>query len=176
VILVRSQHQNNLGLGGQQRSDEVALFCNRDLLQPCTFQEPKMSLLEWNESYSVKVTSFDQQHQTLFKSINELHEALRAGRGKDLVGKILQRLIDYTASHFAKEEAVLEKNGYPELATHRAGHRALVNEVLKLQKDYEAGNLGVAVKLMQFLQKWLSDHIQNTDKRYGSFLNEKGIH
>ena len=137
--------------------------------------EPNMSLLQWNESYSVHVTSFDQQHQTLFRSINELHEALRAGHGKDVVGKLLQRLIDYTASHFAAEEPVLERNGYPELATHRAAHKALVNQVLKFQKDFEAGSAGIAVELMQFLQKWLSEHIRNTDKKYGAFLNEKGI-
>ena len=135
-----------------------------------------MSLLQWNETYSVQVTHIDQQHQTLFNTINELHEALRAGHGKDVVGKILQRLIDYTASHFAAEEAMLERNGYPELAAHRAAHHALVAQVLKFQKDFAAGNTGMAVQLMQFLQKWLSEHIQNTDKKYGAFLNAKGIH
>jgi len=34
----------------------------------------------------------------------------------------------------------------------------------------------VAVALMQFLQKWLCHHIMETDKKYGPFLNEKGIH
>jgi len=134
-----------------------------------------MSFLQWNESYSVQVESFDQQHQTLFRTINELHDALRAGHGKDLVGTVLQRLIDYTASHFAAEEAVLERNGYPELATHRAAHKALVSQVLKFQKDFKAGSPGVAIELMQFLQKWLNEHIQNTDKKYGAFLNGKGI-
>ncbi|MFZ3265325.1 MAG: bacteriohemerythrin [Terriglobales bacterium] len=135
-----------------------------------------MSLLQWNESYSVQVTSLDQQHQTLFRTINELHEALRAGHAKDLVGKVLQRLIDYTASHFAAEEAILERNGYPGLAAHRAAHKALVSQVLKFQKDFEAGNGGIAVEIMTFLQKWLREHIQDTDKKYGPFLNEKGIH
>ena len=140
-----------------------------------TFQARKMSLLQWNESYSVQVTSLDQQHQTLFRTINELHGAMRAGHGKDLLGKMLQRLIDYTGSHFAAEEAIIEKNGYPELAARRTAHQALVKQVLKFQKDFEAGAPVAAVDLMQFLQKWLNEHIQNTDKKYGPFLNEKGI-
>jgi len=135
-----------------------------------------MPLLQWNETYSVQVTSLDQQHQTLFRTINELHDALHAGHGKDIVGKVLQRLIDYTKSHFAAEEVILERNGYPDLAEHRAAHKALVSQVLQFKKDFEAGSVGIAVEINQFLQKWLSDHIQNTDKKYGKYLNDKGIH
>jgi len=134
-----------------------------------------MGAFEWTEAYAVQVANFDRQHRTLFRTVNELHDALHAGRGKDVVGKVLQRLIDYTASHFAEEEAAMEKNGYPEFGAHRAQHKALVAQVLKFQKDFQAGDLGVGATLMPFLQKWLSDHILQTDKKYGPFLNEKGI-
>jgi len=134
-----------------------------------------MAAFEWTEAYGVQVANFDRQHRTLFRTVNELHEALHAGRGKDVVGKVLQRLIDYTASHFAEEEAALEKSGYPEFAAHKAQHTALVAQVLKFQKDFQAGSLGVGATLLPFLQKWLSDHIMQTDKKYGPFLNEKGI-
>ena len=134
-----------------------------------------MSLLQWNESYSVQVAHIDRQHQTLFNMINELHEALRVGQGKGVVGKVLRRLIEYTESHFKSEEATLEKSGYPELAEHRALHKALVKKVLDFQKNFEAGNTGIAIELMEFLQKWLSEHIQNTDKKYTPFLNGKGV-
>ena len=135
-----------------------------------------MGTFEWTEMYAVKVAGFDRHHRTLFRTVNELNEALRAGHGKDIVGKVLQRLIEYTASHFAQEEAAMEKNVYPELGAHKAEHKALVEQVLKFQKDFEAGRPGVAVALMQFLQKWLCNHIMQTDKKYGPFLNEKGIH
>ena len=65
---------------------------------------------------------------------------------------------------------------YPELGAHQAEHKALVEQVLKFQEDFQADKPGVAVALMQFLQKWLCHHIMETDKRYGPFLNEKGIH
>ena len=135
-----------------------------------------MGAFEWTEIYAVKVAGFDRQHRTLFRTVNELHEALRAGHGKDVVGKVLQRLIDYTASHFADEEAAMEKNGYPEFGSHKAEHKALVEQVLKFQKDFQAGKPGVTTSLLPFLQKWLSNHIMQTDKKYGPFLNEKGIH
>ena len=135
-----------------------------------------MGAFERTETYAVKVAGFDRQHRTLFRTVNELHEALHAGHGKDVVGKVLQRLIAYTASHFAEEEAAMEKSGYPDLAAHKADHKALVEQVLKFQKDFEAGKPGVTISLMPFLQKWLCNHIMQTDKKYGPFLNGKGIH
>ncbi len=135
-----------------------------------------MAVFEWNQSYSVKVTQLDQQHQTLFRTISELQEALRVGHGKEVVGKVLQKLIDYTKSHFSAEEAILEKNGYPELTAHKALHRALVKKVLEFQKEFESGSSFLAIEVMQFLQKWLTEHIQDTDQKYGQFLNEKGVH
>jgi hemerythrin-like metal-binding protein len=135
-----------------------------------------MGAFEWTEMYSVQVESFDRQHRTLFRTANELNEALRAGCGKDIVDRILQQLIDYAASHFAAEEVAMDRTGYPEFGAHQAEHKALVEQVLKFQEDFQAGKPGVAVALMQFLQKWLCHHIMQTDKKYGPFLNEKGIH
>jgi len=123
----------------------------------------------------VQVSRFDREHQMLFQTVNELHEALSKGQGKDVVGKVLDRLLDYTASHFVAEEAAMEKSGFPGLGSHRAEHRALVEQVLKFQNDFQLGKVGVAAALMPFLQNWLHDHIMQTDKKYGPFLNEKGI-
>jgi hemerythrin len=47
-----------------------------------------MGIFQRTERYAVQVTDFDRQHQSLFRIMNELHEALGAGRGKHVVGKI----------------------------------------------------------------------------------------
>ncbi|MGA9527561.1 MAG: bacteriohemerythrin [Terriglobales bacterium] len=135
-----------------------------------------MSVIQWTEDYSVHVTKFDNEHQMLFKMVDELYEASRAGHGKDIVGEILDRLIAYTAKHFAGEEEAMEKAGYPGLAEHQREHKALVDQVVEFQKELRAGKLMVAISLMTFLKSWLTNHIHNTDKKYGAFLNEKGIH
>lgn len=135
-----------------------------------------MGVFQWTETYAVHIASFDREHQTLFRTVNELHEALGSGHGKDVVGKVLQRLIDYTATHFAAEEAAMEAHGYPGLRLHKAEHKALAEQVLQFQKDFQSGKPGVAVALMPFLQKWLHNHILQTDRKYGPFLNEKGVH
>lgn len=131
---------------------------------------------EWSARYSVKVNAMDAQHKRLFEIINELYTAVRSGHGKDVAGGVLRHLIDYTVQHFAAEEKLMEQNGYPSLAAHRAEHRALTDKVLAFKKDFDGGAVGITPELMSFLQNWLTNHIQTVDQKYGDFLNSKGVH
>lgn len=132
--------------------------------------------ISWSETYSVHVSTIDRQHQQLFEAVNELNDALATGQGNEVVGDVLQKLLAYTMSHFAAEEKLLEKYNYPDLEAHRARHRELVTKVNKLHDDYKAGNIGVSVSLMLFLQSWWKEHILGVDHKYSGYLNEKGVH
>lgn len=135
-----------------------------------------MALFVWNDTYSVKVGTIDHQHKRLFDITNELHEALGSGKGQASVKKILQELIDYTVTHFRNEEAMLEKQAYPNLAVHRLEHKGLIDKIKKFQADYESGQMGMAIKLMDFLQGWLKNHILKTDMQYSAHMNAKGVY
>jgi hypothetical protein len=41
------------------------------------------------------------------------------GRGKDVAGAILPRLMEYAVTHFSAEEGALEKNRLPNLQSHK---------------------------------------------------------
>ncbi len=134
------------------------------------------SAFAWKEAYSVHITALDRQHQQLFAMIAELNEALSSGKGNAVVGKVLDQLVDYTMSHFAAEEKLLERYGYADLPEHRARHQELAAKVGGLLEEFKAGNVGVSVSLMLFLRSWLKDHILGTDKQYTEYLNRKGVH
>jgi hemerythrin len=44
-----------------------------------------MALIDWDASYSVQVDEIDQQHQKLIAMINELNEAMKQRKGKELL-------------------------------------------------------------------------------------------
>ena len=134
-----------------------------------------MALFTWNDSYSVGVREIDQQHEKIMKFINDLNGAMLEKKGREVVGKILKELINYTASHFAVEEKLMSQHGYPEYDEHKAKHDKMVDKVLALQKDVDANKLTVTSDVMKFLQDWLNKHIMGTDKKYGPFLNSKGV-
>lgn len=134
------------------------------------------SVFQWTKAYSVQVQALDRQHQKLFDTVNELDEALSRGCGNAVVEDVLKRLVEYTVSHFAAEEKLMDSSGFPGLAAHRTKHQELTRKVGAFQQEYKAGNRNVPTALMLFLQNWLKDHILATDKKYSEFLNAKGIH
>jgi hemerythrin len=59
-----------------------------------------MSTFAWNDSYSVHVHQFDAQHQKLFAIINSLADAMRVGKGEDVIREVVGQLAVYTRTHF----------------------------------------------------------------------------
>ena len=127
------------------------------------------------DSLSVNVAKFDSQHKNLVSYVNELHGAMSNGKGKDSLQGILDKLVRYTKSHFADEEATMQSKGYPQYSLHKLEHDKLTKQVLELQKDLEEGKAVLSFKVMNFLKGWLNNHIQGMDKKYSEFLNSRGI-
>ena len=135
-----------------------------------------MRLINWEEKYSVKIKDIDDQHSKLIDLINQLHEAMKEAKGKEVVGGIISELVSYTKHHFSAEEKLMKENSYPEYAKHKTEHDNLTNKVVEFQNSYKSGKAPLSMDLMQFLKDWLVNHIMKVDKEYSGFLNSKGIH
>jgi len=134
-----------------------------------------MPLYTWNPTYSVKVKRFDDDHQQLFSIINELHEGMKAGKGTEVLHDVLTKLLRYTERHFTAEEAVMQELGYPQLAAQIEQHRRFTTKIKETAEQYQAGAIGLSVEVLDFLSKWLTQHIVGVDKQYGDFMNAKGV-
>ncbi len=134
-----------------------------------------MPLLTWNDTYSVKIKKFDDQHKRLIDLINQLHDAMLVGKGKEAMGNVLNSLVDYTKTHFAAEETLMKLHNYPDYEQHKKEHNLLVMQVLDIQKQLREGKTPITQAIMFFLKEWLQQHIQGNDKKYGPFLNNKGV-
>lgn len=129
----------------------------------------------WNDSYSVKVSVIDDQHKKLLNAMNDLETAMKIGKGKDVIDKILQELADYTKYHFLAEEKYMSKFGYPEYQRHKSAHDSFVNKIAEFQKNAKESKLGAVITVSDFLQQWLTKHILSTDKGYTTLFNENGL-
>ncbi len=134
-----------------------------------------MAFMVWDNSLSVNIKEIDEQHKKLFNIVNDLHSAMGAGKGKEVMGSVLAGLIEYTKTHFAAEEGLMQKHLYPGYLAHKANHDALTRQVSDVMKKFQDGQTIVTVEIMNFLKDWLANHIQNTDKKYSSHLNSKGV-
>jgi hemerythrin len=134
-----------------------------------------MPLIKWDSSYNLDIAKIDMQHQKLVRLINELHDAMLAGKAKDKVGNIIFSLVEYTKTHFNDEEQIFDKHGYPGSFAHKQEHKRFVSEISKFSDDFDKGDLMLSMKVMNFLKDWLVKHIKGTDKNYVPFLAAKGV-
>ena len=110
-----------------------------------------MSLITWDNTYSVKIKVIDNQHQKLVGLINELYDGMNQGKGREASGKTLDELISYTRTHFAYEEQLFKIHGFPTYASHKVEHDSLTEKVIDFQKQFREGKANLALPLMTFL-------------------------
>lgn len=134
-----------------------------------------MALFDWNAKFSVGIKSIDDQHMKLVEYINQLHAGMMAGKGNEVMGPILNGLVDYTQKHFKFEEDLFAKHGYAESAAHKAEHDKLVATVSNFHKKFKEGGATISTELMNTLKSWLTGHILGVDKKYSAYLIEKGV-
>ncbi len=134
-----------------------------------------MPLFTWNDSYSVQNNEMDQEHRQIIALLNKLHDAMGVGKSKEALPAVFDSLVQYTKTHFANEEILLQKHNYPGLVGQKRQHQVLIEKVAQLQKQVLDGDVSAGMRTYDFLKQWLVEHIQGSDKEYGVFLHNKGV-
>ena len=123
-----------------------------------------MALLQWQDTLDTGIEVIDDQHRRIVGMINQLHQA-QTGGSQLLVGDVIDELVDYTLSHFAFEEELMEEAGYPFCAAHKRVHEVFTRRVSEYRLRFQAGE-DVVDELKSMLARWLFNHIRNDDKAY----------
>ncbi|MGE5492430.1 MAG: bacteriohemerythrin [Actinomycetota bacterium] len=132
-------------------------------------------LFNWSETYHVGIQEVDEQHQVLVSLLNQLHEAIRGRRGKAASREILDHLAEYTRTHFLLEESLMRLTHYPGFEIHKQQHEDLIRQVQDLQYKLDEENATITFELLHFLKNWLTQHINDSDKRFGAFFPKAGF-
>ncbi len=123
-----------------------------------------MAYLAWSNDLAVGNTFIDADHQRLIDMVNRLHEVMQEGRGKEVLGKVLNNLVTYTREHFRREEDLMRRIGYADRAAHLHEHEKLLQQVDELQSKFDSGATTLSIQVLHFLRDWLINHIGKSDK------------
>jgi len=135
-----------------------------------------MSTWAWDPSLSIGIDVIDNQHRRIVDYINELDEAISSNDRND-VSQVLRALADYTVTHFAFEESLMVKGGYPFSDAHRKVHESFARQVSQYQQKFSKGQ-DISRRLRSDLRIWLTDHIKRDDKDYAPYIKnmqKKGL-
>lgn len=130
----------------------------------------------WKDEYSVGIEAMDNDHKKLLNLINQLQTAVHYYTGREFEQQALDELVEYTKTHFKREEDLMAENNYEDLDAHKLQHQQFIEKVSGLIKEYEENADVTIEEALNFLKDWLVKHINGTDKEYGKVLNSKGIH
>lgn len=134
-----------------------------------------MALIDWDDSYSIKIDIIDTHHKKLFDIINNLNDAMKARKSKDAMQGILHDLLDYTVFHFGFEEKNFAKFNYPDTPAHKVQHTKFIDRIKEFQDKFASGQIMLSIEVMGFLRDWLIQHIKGTDTKYVDFFKGKDL-
>jgi hemerythrin-like metal-binding protein len=117
----------------------------------------------------------DDQHAILMDTINELRLALVHGCGQEKVSEHLDRLIEFTRMHFWSEEKLMEQSGFPDLARHRTEHHRMLAKLQQSSHSLQHGEGPQMRAMLRALRNGYIEHIERLDRKYGPWLNERGV-
>lgn len=123
-----------------------------------------MAVLNWVSDLNTGIEEIDRQHRRIVDYINRLYE-LRETPDRKLLGEVIGETVDYTLSHFAFEEGMIEEAGYMFSGPHKRVHELFIRRVTEIQMRFEAGE-DVSNELHGMLSRWLFNHIRNEDRGY----------
>ncbi len=129
----------------------------------------------WQEGYSVGIRALDDDHKRLLYLINNLCTAAHYRTDMAFERQALNEVIDYTKTHFAREENLLQSHQYPDFAAHKQQHEVMIAKVNELAQRYERDRDGTIDELLKYLREWLVQHILGTDHKYRAHLTARGV-
>lgn len=135
-----------------------------------------MSYFKWSDRFSVGIEEMDQQHKKLIALIDNFYkEKHHNGKNSEALQKTIKELINYTKNHFVIEEKLMQQYKFPEYDLHKFDHESLIDKIARLEKKNLTGVSNITDDLAILLYDWLLIHILIEDKKYGAYLNCKGV-
>jgi hemerythrin len=122
--------------------------------------------MEWNESYATGVPQIDQQHQTLFKAVAAMADAVASPDGSAEYARLLTFLVQFCKDHFAIEERCMTQHKCLVAETNKRQHAGLTQMLAEHRRFFAAHGYDQhdAQLLVNALEHWLRNHIGRVDR------------
>lgn len=136
--------------------------------------EDEVIYCEFLPKYYTGIEQIDREHEKLFAIINDIYKLVEESYSDEKYDEILgllDRLDEYTQTHFGHEEEIMEKNNFPELNFQRNAHASFIERLSDRDMGEEMENPKKFLEdLLDFLYAWLGNHIMKHDKKIAKYV------
>lgn len=134
-----------------------------------------MPIIKWKEEYSVGVRIIDKEHKQLISMINRAYDSVENMEEEKVLIELVEDMRKYAMTHFATEEKLMALYKYPHKDEHKQHHNDFMIKAASSDNMLSSGDSINPIKVFKYLSDWLRHHIFDTDKKFGTFLNEHGV-
>ncbi|MFA6193851.1 MAG: bacteriohemerythrin [Parcubacteria group bacterium] len=131
--------------------------------------------IEWKDEYSVGVEEIDDQHKYFISLLNDLNNAIVAGKSREELKDLFRLIPDYAERHFATEEKYFDEFNYEGAAEHKQKHQEMRDEIKRIENTEGGKEIDFYGSIVYFLKDWLEDHLAQMDQKYEKCFAEHGL-
>lgn len=129
----------------------------------------------WNNRYNTGIQVIDDQHQELFRTVDQLRRMVQEAAPRGSIEALLETLVADSERHFATEEAYMARVVYPDLALHQAEHASMLSSLHELLTKFQESDQAMALMVPTFMEGWLRHHISDGDFGFVTFLKSRNL-
>jgi hemerythrin len=128
-------------------------------------------MVELSDTFLLESETLDEDHRLLVEMVNEITKMLDSGETANCKTKVLE-FINFAKAHFAREEQLLNKVGYPNVSKHQKHHKELDRKMEHMLEF--AGLVTVNEMARDSLKKelvfFIMDDVITTDLDFKNFI------
>lgn len=129
----------------------------------------------WDERLATGDPHIDAQHLELHDLVLELGMLAAAEPDRVRLGEVLFDILQYASTHFADEERLMERVGFPGLERQRRLHAAFGREMNDVARAFADGDENVtALEVQQMMYGWLLQHVWEEDLQFAEYVRPVG--
>lgn len=140
-----------------------------------------MSSLPLSSIPSVMLDFMNDDHREATLMTNKLHAlVLDAQEDEDfdrsLITTALTEVYNHDKEHFAREEAEMERTGFPAYGCHKGEHERVLHEMQEVLTAWQDGMSPQALEtyLTETMAPWFINHINTMDTVTAMFVSRQG--
>ena len=130
---------------------------------------------EWTEELATNVLWIDTQHKYIITEMQDILNAIAAGKGEQEIQADITLLEVIASSHFATEESYMHKYNFSGHNSHKTDHEKLGEIIERFKSGYEERGIysGFTAEIKSALIKYWTDHIPNFDMPLAAFFKNR---
>lgn len=132
-------------------------------------------MIKWENRFSVNVSKIDEEHKLLILIINKIIAAKQEDNKHERISDALNEMTAYALFHFKSEEEYMLRFDFLEYQQHKKEHKEFLKTTVGFCQRVMNGNYDIINDLCEFLEEWLTKHIQGTDKKFTECFNKNGL-